>query len=406
LKLLNENGFRHLRDIVRNTCFVLEKFLERIVNDSTELPKLAQVTENPSLLVDAKKCIELKQLKTKLQDFRLLLDVLESIQCNDNKERKRLVKTITKLYNKSDSGSGSGSDSDSGAKSESTCGTLVESSSISLLDSEKPSPEKINTGSQKGLCSGQRLKQLPPPPEVCPLPSFADLDFDPKISFSFNTACYQQIRWWNHHWPKAPNFEIFEFTECGVRSATTSYHVFTFTPISKTGYDAWFSTKYTYQSFSQENYQKIRNLTFWRKLSRIQEKHVFYMFEQLQIFSPPCFVWSIEQTLPRGDRMVVCFKKRLRDVSQPKDAFIQAWATPEDQGFPISPPPHTLPPPPPPSRLPPPPPPPPPPLLPLLSLSLSRTSPKCIPEPYNKRLPRLKGRDPTTVLVEHWTNKG
>jgi hypothetical protein len=75
---------------------------------------------------------------------------LESIQCNDNKERKRLVKTITKLYNKSDSGSGSGSDSDSGAKSESTCGTLVESSSISLLDSEKPSPEKINTGSQKG----------------------------------------------------------------------------------------------------------------------------------------------------------------------------------------------------------------------------------------------------------------
>jgi hypothetical protein len=85
--------------------------------------------------------------------------------------------------------------------------------------------------------------------------------------------------------------------------------------------------------------------------------------------------------------MVVCIKKSLRDVSQPKDAFIQAWDTPKDVdflNFSVPPPPKLQPPPP-------------------LSPSPPHTTPKYTREPRFQRLPRLKDGDAADVLVEKWT---
>jgi hypothetical protein len=102
------------------------------------------------------------------------------------------------------------------------------------------------------------------------------------------------------------------------------------------------------------------------------------------------FSSSVKRISASKKEMTVYVKRSLRDVSQLKDAFNQAWSPPKLQAnfFPS------------PSASPPPPPPPSHGCNP--TLLVKGRAPKYTSEAHFKILPRLKGKAPTDVLVKKW----
>lgn len=350
--LISNHGFEYLHELSHNTSFVLTEFMNLLCNYSGQL---SEVTGATLAGANYKTWNDIHYLQTKLDDWYLFISVLRFAREKDSREREKLEKIITRSARKSRENNiqiakdfvaqlpnNSGSDPD------------VDPDSDYPVDASKPSPavQSLKSGSEITLSNSEALPEttrdihqklksiltifrsvrsvdLPTIPPLCPVANIGTLNLGEAL-FVDALSHQKHIGQWIQIWPEPPDFNTLRFTKASLCKATTSYHVFRFWPDPRPGYEKWFCTKYTHRSHPKAEWRKL--LVCWKSTpSSTQRQLVDTLMARIDRTDPhkALYHWSCHSIAPLKDEMIVFLKKTLRDDSQMKEGFIQAWSPPK-----------------------------------------------------------------------------